>query len=65
MTIKQVTYIDSNLINEQTSEIAKPVEIKAVGYLVSETDIYITLAREIVESEYRGQISIPKISIIE
>ena len=61
---KIVEYIDSHLIDEQTSEIVQPVKITAIGFVVEETDEYITLAREVIGDEYRGQVSIPKISIL-
>lgn len=64
MKKRTVTYIDSALIEVQTSEIAMPKKIIATGFLIKETSEYITLAREIVGDEYRGQISIPKVSII-
>ena len=61
---KRIKYIDSNLINEQTDFIAKPKIITAIGFVVEETDEYITIAREIVADEYRGQLSIPKVAIL-
>lgn len=61
--IMEVKYIDSNMINEQTDIIAKPQIIEAVGFLVEETKEYITLAREKIGEEWRGQISIPKVAI--
>ena len=64
MESKKVKYIDSNLINDQTDFIAKPEIITAVGFVVEETDEYITIARELVGNEYRGQLSIPKVAII-
>lgn len=63
MKTKIVKYIDSNIINEQTNEIVKPVIITAVGFVIEETDNYITIAREIIDNEYRGQVSIPKVAI--
>lgn len=64
MTKVEVEYIDSSIINEQTDEVARPETIKAVGYLIKEAEEYITLSRELVGSEYRGQVSIPKVAII-
>lgn len=63
MKIKKIKYLDSNIIEEQTSEVAIPVKITAIGFIVKETENYITLAREQVGDEWRGQISIPKKSI--
>lgn len=65
MKIKRVKYTDSNLIEEQTEVIAEPVDIEACGFLVKETDSMITLARECIGDEFRGQISIPKSTIIK
>lgn len=61
---RTITYIDSALIDDQTDEIAKPCKIKATGFLIKETEDYIVLARELVDEEYRGQVAIPKRSII-
>ena len=63
MKKKTIKYIDSQLINEQTEEIAKPQLIVATGFVIAETNDYITLAREVIDKEYRGQVSIPKIAI--
>ena len=63
--VVEVIYIDSNIINEQTDEIVEPEEIRAIGYLVEETRNYVTITRELVNSEYRGQISIPKVAILK
>ena len=63
--IKQINYIDSTLINEQTEERARPTIFYAVGFVIEETDEYITLAREYSrDNQLRGQISIPKVAII-
>lgn len=59
-----IEYIDSNLIHEQTDFIAEPAPMKAIGFLIKETDEFITLAMELTGSdEYRGQLSVPKIAI--
>ena len=59
-----IRYVDSQIIEQQTDSVAKPQEIIVVGFIVSETENYITLAREIIGNEYRGQISIPKEAIL-
>lgn len=64
MKIKTIKYIDSNLIDSQTDEIAEPVVINATGYVIKETDEYIVLARELIEDNYRGQVAIPKVAIL-
>jgi hypothetical protein len=61
---KVIKYIDSSLINDQTDEVAKPQIIIACGFVVAETDEYITLSREIIDEEFRGQVAIPKVAII-
>lgn len=61
--IVEVEYIDSNILNEQSDYVIKPETIQAIGYLVEETDEYITIARELIDSEYRGQLSIPKVAV--
>ena len=64
MKIIEIEYTDSNIINEQTSEIVKPEIIQAVGYLIKDGQDYITIAREVIKNEYRGQLSIPRVAII-
>ncbi len=64
MKHKKIKYIDSNLINDQTDFIAKPEIITSIGFVIKETDDYITITREIVGEEYRGQLSIPKVAIL-
>ena len=59
---KTIKYIDSQLIDEQTDEVAKPQLVEATGFVIAENDEYITLARELIGEEYRGQVSIPKVS---
>lgn len=66
MKIKRLKYIDSSLNAEQTDMISKPVTIEIVGFVVEETKEHITLAMEIIDGEdYRGQVSIPKVAIIQ
>lgn len=63
--IRQIKYIDSNMIHEQTDEIAKPVINIAVGFVIEETKDHVTIAAELVGKEYRRQLSIPKVAIIK
>ena len=65
MNRKIIKYIDSNLIDEQTFEVAKPLVVTATGFVVEETDDFITLARELIGDDYRGQVAIPKVAIKE
>ena len=65
MKIKRIKYLDSNIDSGQTNEILEPVVIEAIGFVIKETNEYITLAMEIIEKEYRGQLSIPKIAILK
>ena len=62
--IVRIKYIDSCIISEQTDVIAKPTKIDAIGFLVKETKDYITIARERIRGEWRGQVSIPKVAIL-
>ncbi len=62
---KIIEYIDSNCIDDQADEIVQPVEITAIGFVIEETEDHITLAREIIGDEYRGQIAIPKVAIVK
>lgn len=64
MKKKTIRYIDSVLANEQTDIICEPETIEATGFIIKETDKYIVLARELVGKEYRGQLAIPKCSIL-
>lgn len=59
----EIEYIDSGMIHEQTDEVAEPEYNRTVGYFVDETDIYITLAAEVIGKDWRRQISIPKCAI--
>lgn len=60
-----VEYIDSNIMNDQSSEIVEPTVIKAVGFVLKHDPNFITLARELIDDEYRGQVSIPADSLIQ
>lgn len=63
--MKSVTWIDSSIIEQQTDEVAKPCKIVTVGHFVHESEDYIVIARDKVGSEWRGQIAIPKVCILE
>jgi hypothetical protein len=64
MKIKKITYIDSTIGSEQATDIIKPIVIQAVGWVIKETDEYVTIAQELMENgDYRGQLSIPKKAI--
>lgn len=65
LKFQKISYIDSSVIHGQTEEIATPLVLTTVGFVIKETDEYITLAAELVGDEYRRQISIPKIAIIK
>lgn len=65
MKIKKIKFIDSATTDEQSATPTRPLIIEAVGFLIDETDIYITIARELLGNEYRGQLSIPKVAIIK
>ena len=67
--IVSLKYIDSNMSWEQQLTTIEPVEIEVAGFLIKETEDYITLAMELVhienDIEYRNQVSIPKKAILE
>ncbi|MCK9371315.1 hypothetical protein M0R04_15485 [Candidatus Dojkabacteria bacterium] len=66
MKIKKIKYIDSARTPDQDSLICEPFIIVVVGFVIKETDKYITLAQEIMSNgDFRGQISIPKVTIIK
>ena len=65
MKIKRIKYIDSSINSEQSNKIEAPFEIEAVGFVIEETDKHITLAQELIEGEFRGQLSIPKVAILK
>lgn len=58
--IVRIDWVDSNIAESQTYEIVEPVLIRTVGYCIHDSIEYITLARDLIDGEYRGQISIPK-----
>lgn len=64
--IKRIKYWDSTHSTSQLSKPIKPSEMEVVGFVIEETDEYITLAQEIIDGqEYFNQISIPKGAIVE
>lgn len=66
MKVKRIKFVDSAITEEQTDLICIPLKITVIGFLVQETEEYITLARELLSNgNYRGQISIPKKAIIK
>jgi hypothetical protein len=68
MKVKRLKYWDSTIDTRQISGTIEPSLIEIVGFVVAETDTYITLATEIIteatNTDYRGQVSIPKVVII-
>lgn len=65
---RTVRWIDSSLQNGQVDkdDFPKPVTITSVGFIVDETEEYITLARDDMgDGDYRGLCSIPRICITE
>lgn len=48
----------------QTDEILTPSEIESVGFLLEENEDHVTICRDIVDGEYRGQLSIPRENIL-
>lgn len=64
--VKKLKYWDSVHSTEQLSEPIKPSQMEIVGFVIEETDEYITLAQEIIDdTDYFNQISIPKGVIIK
>jgi predicted DNA-binding transcriptional regulator AlpA len=63
-----VRWIDSSLQNGQVDrhDFPKPEVITSVGFVVDETDEYVTLARDDMghDGDYRGLVSIPKIAVL-
>ena len=65
--VDSTEYEDSAWKSEKEVQELQPVKIKSAGILVQDSDLYITLASSINDSEdppqYGGLISIPKSSI--
>lgn len=64
--IKKVKWIDSSIQEHQVDhhDFPKPTIITSIGFVVEYTDDYITLARDIVDKDYRGLVCIPNIAIL-
>lgn len=66
--VRVVRWIDSSLQNDQvdSDDFPKPVVITSVGFVVDETDEYVTLARDDMghDGNYRGLCAIPKIAVL-
>lgn len=58
--ITTIIWIDSNITEGQTSEIVEPAIITTVGMVVKDCKEYVTIARDEIDGEWRGQISIPR-----
>ena len=66
MKIKRIKFIDTGLSEGQSDMICTPLTIEVCGFVIQETDKYITLASELLSNgDYRHQISIPKVAIIK
>jgi len=53
-------YTDTTALDTQTSRPISPSLVDICGFVIEETDEYITLAMEVTEDgDYRGQVSIP------
>lgn len=65
--VKHIRWIDSSIQDDQVDHhnFPKPTNAVSVGFIIEETDDYITLARDALDKDYRGLICIPKIAIIE
>lgn len=64
--VRTVKYIDSAITAEQSSDIATPFQMTAVGFVIKENHEFITLAQEVMSNgDFRGQISIPIVAIIK
>jgi len=62
----EVSWIDSSRQEGLTPQngLPTPTEVFSAGYIVAETDDYITLARDLVGDYYQGLLSIPVRSIV-
>jgi hypothetical protein len=66
--IKNIRWIDSTLQDGQVDHryFPKPSIITTVGFVVDETDEYITFARDDMgDGDFRGLCCIPKLAILE
>ena len=65
--VREVRWTDSSLQNVQVDrdDFPRPEVIVSVGYVVEETDEYVTLARDDMgNGDYRGLLCIPKIAVL-
>lgn len=60
-----IAWIDSIVIEGQVGrdELPTPIEIYSVSFVVDETDDYVTLARERMDDDYCGLVSIPTVAV--
>lgn len=59
-----VKYVDAAKYDDPCKEIIGPVFSEACGFLLEDTEDYVTMCQEIFEDgKYRGQLSIPKQAI--
>lgn len=63
MKVAVVVYVDSAIEDAQTGTLCRPMESDACGFLIRDEPGYVTLSREIMGEEYRGQLSIPREAI--
>lgn len=66
MNLRIVEWIDSSLQNGQVGKVdyPRPELIRSVGWLVSDDDEQVTLARDdMKDDEYRGLLCIPRVCI--
>ncbi len=64
--VQMIEWVDSSLQNGQvdSDDFPKPTTIMSVGFIVDETDEYITIARDDMgNGDFRGLCSIPKFAI--
>ena len=66
--VRTVRWIDSSIQNVQvgSEDFPRPARIVSIGFVVDETEEYVTLARDDHgDGEWRGLVAIPKIAILE
>jgi len=64
MKIAVVVYVDSALEDAQTGTVITPADaVEVVGFLLRDEPEYVTLTRELMGEQYRGQVSIPRCAI--
>lgn len=65
--IVSVLWVDSSLQDGQVDHhnYPKPEKITSVGYLIEETDEYVTIARDGMNSgDFRGLLCVPRVAIL-